>query len=124
MQQRYYSLDIVRGMAALSVLLTHWGGWTFYFTDSTTKHVIVFFQNIFKFSLWNGGGIHPGVVIFIVLSGFCIHLPLAASPNLIAQSGFWRIFTLRRSIRIMPVLFIALLLGIISLLVIGSDNSL
>jgi peptidoglycan/LPS O-acetylase OafA/YrhL len=119
--KRYHSLDIVRGLAALSVLLTHWGGWTVSFADDTTSQIIGFWQKAFGFLLWGGGGIHPGVIIFIVLSGFCIHLPQAMAPDKLNKAGFWRIFILRRSSRIMPVFWIALFLGLISVWLIGTE---
>jgi peptidoglycan/LPS O-acetylase OafA/YrhL len=104
------------------VLLTHWGGWTIAYADSTTEKIIVFFQYIFELLLWKGGGIHPGVIIFIVLSGFCIHLPQALMPDKLRKSGFWRLFILKRSIRILPVFWVALFLGVISVWLIGIKN--
>jgi len=121
--KHYHSLDIVRGMAALSVLLTHWGGWTIGYADTTTQKIIVLFQYIFELLLWRGGGIHPGVIIFIVLSGFCIHLPQAITPDKLCKSGFWRTFTLKRSTRILPVFWAALVLGVISVWLMGNENT-
>ena len=117
--KRYHSLDIVRGLAALSVLLAHWGGWTIAFADATTQNVIIALQNIFQLLLWRGGGIHPGVIIFIVLSGFCIHLPQASAPDKLSSAGFWQIYALRRSSRILPVFWVALLFGAISVWLMG-----
>lgn len=121
--KRYHTLDIVRGLAALSVFFSHWGGWTIAFADAPIKRLIVFYQNAFQFLLWGGGGIHPGVIIFIALSGFCIHLPQALTPEKLNRSGFWRIFALRRSSRILPVFWVALLLGVISFLLMGVTDA-
>jgi len=112
--KRYYILDIVRGLAALSVLLSHWGVWTIDFADTTTQKIIVLFQYNFQLLLWGGGGVHPGVIIFIVLSGFCIHLPQAIAPDKLNKSDFWQIFAIRRCSRILPVFWVGLILGVIS----------
>lgn len=121
--KRYHSLDIVRGLAALSVLLSHWGSWTIGYADTTTKQIIIFYQYAFQLLLWGGGGIHPGVIIFIVLSGFCIHLPQAIKPEKLNRSEFWRLYAFRRSIRILPVFWAALLLGVISVWLMGFEST-
>ena len=120
--QRYHSLDIVRGLAALSVLLSHWGSWTIAYADATSKQIMMLYQNAFQFLLWRGG-IHPGVIIFIVLSGFCIHLPQAMAPDKLNKSGFWWIFALRRSFRILPVFWVALFLGVSSVWLVDPTNT-
>jgi peptidoglycan/LPS O-acetylase OafA/YrhL len=117
--QRYHTLDIVRGLAALSVLLSHWGGWTLPYASAVSTQVIVSYQNIFQILFWGGGGIHPGVIVFIVLSGFCIHLPQAIDARKLTQPEFWKVFAVRRSRRILPVYWAALLIGIVSLWVTG-----
>lgn len=119
--QRFLSLDIARGLAALSVLLTHWGQWTFTYAGPVSKSIIGAFLGLLEF-IWRGGGIHPGVVVFIVLSGFCIHLPQAKHPERLKQNGFWKSFTLRRAIRIMPVYWVALAIGVTSVLIMGTNN--
>lgn len=58
------------------------------------------------------GGIHPGVIVFIVLSDFCIHLPLALHPARQQQPGFWHQYAYRRGMRIVPICWLASLLGI------------
>lgn len=52
--KRYHSLDIVRGLAALAVLLSHWGSWTIAFADATTSQLMIFNQHAFHFLLWRG----------------------------------------------------------------------
>ena len=61
--QRYHSLDIVRGLAALSVLLSHWGSWTFAYTDATSKYILVLYQNAFKFLL---GGAYTQELLYLL----------------------------------------------------------
>jgi peptidoglycan/LPS O-acetylase OafA/YrhL len=121
--KHYLSLDIIRGLTSFSVLLSHWGAWTTSFADITTQKIITLYQITFQFLFWAGGGIHPGVIIFIVLSGFCIHLPQAMEPEKLKRKGFWLIFFLRRSSRIMPVFWIALSLGLISSWLTGSVHT-
>lgn len=55
-QKRYLTLDIVRGFAALSVLLTHWGGWTIAYADDATTQIIVLYQKALQLVFWAGGG--------------------------------------------------------------------
>lgn len=111
--QRYKSLDVIRGAAALSVLVTHWSGWTI--ADPATPILncavgtVASAVNIF----WKGGGLHPGVIVFIVLSGFCIHLPIAARPSRVTESKFWGRFFLRRIVRLGPVYWLATAMGVL-----------
>jgi peptidoglycan/LPS O-acetylase OafA/YrhL len=111
---RYWSLDVIRGLAALSVLVTHWAGWT----DDSKRHfasdILVDVPRMAIDLLWHSGGIHPGVVVFIVLSGFCVHLPVARSSELANRPGFWTGYLRRRAFRVLPVLWIATLLGLLA----------
>lgn len=91
------TLDWVRGFAILSVVLTH------------------FFEGFADFmlnTLWLSG-IHPGVIIFIVLSGFVIHYPHAVKlkndPKYLINI---KSFVIRRIIRIYPVLVIVLIIPV------------
>lgn len=116
---RYRCLDAVRGLAAIFVVLTHWEEWTApsvlhrdpTFMDQASK----LFESAFRFTFWAGGGIHPSIIVFIVLSGFCIHLPLATDPSRRGRTGFWRIYAFRRLMRIGPVYWLACLLGVLAL---------
>ena len=47
--QRFISLDIARGLAALSVLLSHWGGWTGTYAGPASKNVIDAFLGLFEY---------------------------------------------------------------------------
>ncbi len=121
-RQRASSLDVVRGLAAASVLLLHWGLWTNEAVgpDATGK-AITSLTRVLSIG-WMGAGIYPGVIIFIVLSGFCIHLPVAAVPERTERAGFWSNFALRRLIRIYPVYLVGVALGLVSALILGEPS--
>lgn len=123
LQTRFYIIDIIRGLAALSVLLSHWGGWTERYADEFTKKIILILQAPINF-IWQGGGTHPGVVIFIVLSGFCIHLSVEKNTHQIKDKNFWKVYYLRRAIRIYPVYWFALTVGLLVTFLISSNTAL
>jgi peptidoglycan/LPS O-acetylase OafA/YrhL len=54
---------------------------------------------------------HYSVAVFIVLSGFCLALPVALSPDRQLRGGFGR-YIRRRALRILPPYFAALFLFI------------
>lgn len=60
---------------------------------------------------WLGGGAY-GVVVFIVLSGFCLMLPVVRSPRAELRGG-WRGYLYRRVKRIVPAYYAALLLSLL-----------
>lgn len=104
-QGRFRYLDVIRGFAFLSVFAAHWGGaqWLY---------------SLFQYTFGANEGLHAGVVIFVVLSGFCIHLPQAKRmPNVdwVGNKIFWKQYIIRRLIRIFPVYLFGCILGIISL---------
>lgn len=112
---RFYTIDIFRGLAAISVLLSHLINWTGEYQNNLTK----FFLNILVIPLdlvWRAGGTHPGVVVFIVLSGFCIHLSVAKNKDLIQKKYFWKNYCIRRSFRIYPIYWTGLIIGIMVVL--------
>jgi peptidoglycan/LPS O-acetylase OafA/YrhL len=108
---RIASLDIVRGLAALSVFITHWNESTAQGASAGWPDALVRGPDSLIRLVWTGGGIHPGVIAFIVLSGFCIHLPLSRNPSASDAPGFWRAYARRRAWRIEPVYLLATLLG-------------
>lgn len=111
---RYPSLDIVRGLAALSVFAVHWGGWTHFGPPQNLgDRAVAAMQDWITF-VWCAGGIYPGVIVFIVLSGFCIHLPLACKPQRRLEPGFWTIYAIRRVFRIGPVFVFGVVLGLLT----------
>jgi peptidoglycan/LPS O-acetylase OafA/YrhL len=113
MHGRCRSLDIVRGLAALSVVFTHWVrvpdalGTTNPF-ETTAAAAYMLFQHV----AWADNGLHPGVVVFIVLSGFCIHMPVARQPALLRRADFWHTYIRRRFWRIAPVFWCGVALGL------------
>lgn len=54
--------------------------------------------------------------MFIVLSGFCIHLPIAGAYGRAEAPGYWWQYAVRRLVRIMPVYWLACLGGVFALL--------
>lgn len=119
MSNRLGFLDITRGLAALSVVCIHMD--TSYLNKNGSlfgiiQYVFTIFLNIF----WVNGGMYPGVIIFIVLSGFCIHLPQAKKRNLDLNIIE---FAHKRFFRIYPVLIVAYVLGIIANTISEHGNS-
>lgn len=99
--QRLNSLDCIRGIAAISVFLSHFGN-----SKLPLLHELYGdFQSKF---LWCNGGLHWGVVVFVVLSGFSIHMQYVNT-----ESFDINLFFKRRLLRIYPVLIFAILLGFI-----------
>ena len=108
MKKRIQSLDIVRGIAAASVLFTHLGN---NISEASIFHSVVnFLLELQRYLLWCNGGLHWGVVVFIVLSGFCIHMPSAKNG---ITSIIIPYYGRRRFFRIYPVLTMATLIGLL-----------
>ena len=78
--QKIAQLDIIRGIAAVSVVYIHYGNYTslvcFPGHEWIVKTVEVLSKIVQALSP-QGGWAYSGVLIFICLSGFCIHLPNA-----------------------------------------------
>jgi len=117
-KKKMVSLDIIRGFAMLSVLFTHWSGWTIVCVNDITffDNVVAFLQGIFKLILWNGNFAHPGVVVFVVLSGFVIHLfnEINVEKLNVKYCTNWY---LKRLIRILPVFWICSLVGVVVIVI-------
>lgn len=115
---RYLALDIVRALAAVSVLKSHWSGWTSRRAgDAGVLDRAVALYEAVERVLLSHLGVHPGVVVFIVLSGFCIHLPLAtATPEKLAAHS-WSRYAVRRATRIAPLYWAGCALGFLALFV-------
>jgi peptidoglycan/LPS O-acetylase OafA/YrhL len=89
-------VEPLRGIAALAVVVHH--SWRQAFTAP-----------IFPLAYWLGDW---GVALFFVISGFCIHLPVAAKRRAGAKAGTdWAKFFRRRSRRILPTYYAALVLS-------------
>lgn len=114
---RYWSLDILRGLCALAVFLTHW---TLYsnFAPAGAMETglhgwLRLFYEAFTALAWPTGGQHPAVIAFFVLSGFCIHGPFEQRFGQPGSTVAWRDYFVRRTLRIMPVYWTGALLGLV-----------
>jgi len=99
-QQHILGLDTVRAFAALSVVLAHILGPKL----PSVLQNLGLNQGIADFSKYLFTG-HPAVIVFFVVSGFCIHYPYTRR-NLPVIA-----FTLARWMRIMPPALVAMLLA-------------
>src|SRR5436190_12195808 len=101
--RRLHFLDGLRGSACLYVLLFH--------ASTVTTAPDSELSPAMKFLLpWFGRG-HYSVVVFIVLSGFSLMLPIARAGSEGLMGGFGD-FMRRRSRRILPPYYAALVLSI------------
>lgn len=98
-------IDIIRAFAAFTVLLTHIS----YVNNENMIGSTLFnlIKDIHDNFVWTNQGLHSGVIIFIVLSGFCIHM----SAIDIKKNDFIKIYSIRRFFRIFPLFVFSLLFG-------------
>ncbi len=94
-------LDGLRGIAALYVVLFH------AYQLGTLDD-----PRVDPDLVWRIG--HPAVSVFIVLSGFCLMLPVARSGEDKLRGGVWN-YLQRRARRILPPYYAALVLGVLFL---------
>jgi peptidoglycan/LPS O-acetylase OafA/YrhL len=107
LQARIPALDGVRGVAAATVFVYHYGGGA---------------QSSFLPLRWFGEGLKfgwVGVSLFFVLSGFLISGILWDSMG---RPSWWQTFYVRRSLRIFPLYYLALLLAVAIALLAGQVN--
>lgn len=112
---RLDKLDLVRGVAALAVLLSHLRGFLFVEHSAVVRHNVVTDAVYFL----TGFG-HQAVVIFFVLSGFLIGG--AVQQRFAANRWSFGDYALRRMTRLWLVLLPALLLTLVWDLVGGALN--
>lgn len=94
-------LDGIRGLAALYVVVHHCMVYSFWQQDHyTPSRVMHFVQTCLAMG-------HQSVVTFIVLSGYCLMLPVASSSEAWFSGGVGR-YLKRRSLRILPPYYAAL----------------
>jgi peptidoglycan/LPS O-acetylase OafA/YrhL len=91
MRKHFYSLDLLRGGAAISVAISH-----FFMSDSVAHNS---FETLSIIS----------VEIFFVLSGFVLAPQLIQCANSASRIGDFRIFLYRRWLRTVPAYVVALL---------------
>lgn len=101
----------MRGLAALSVMYVHWFTYLQARDDGSSRWVAIINAtiDIFQKTLWNYNSTHPGVIVFLVLSGFVIHHGASAR----ADNFDWRAFYKRRFLRIYPTFAFCALIGIL-----------
>ena len=113
---RLWSLDIFRGLCALTVFLSHWYLWSnFAPVGRAERFIHEFLSNGFDLFLalsWNTGGHHPAVIGFFVLSGFCIHASHCRGTGTSPAKVDWGRYYRGRARRIFPVYWCAGLLGL------------
>lgn len=116
---RLHFLDGIRGLAALYVLIFH----ALTIELPQPEGELSFAMRTLR--EWFGYG-HFAVAVFIVLSGFSLGLPLARKGILHLDRGF-RFYIKRRSRRVLPPYYAALVLSIVALfaaaIVPGADTS-
>lgn len=106
-------IDSIRGIAALYVAIGHI--WQFLAFQPP-------YANLPKiFTLLNFG--HAAVGIFIVLSGYCLMLPIAAQGHVEQEAGWLPAFIKRRALRVYPAYIAAIVISLIVIAVtgVGSD---
>jgi len=99
---RIAQLDVLRAVAAVAVVWVHYRR----YPHDNLVAVVPWLSELLAANdrllqmVWPRGWSHPGVILFIVLSGFCIDLPQAGRPErALALKAFFR----RRFFRIYPV---------------------
>ncbi|MFM2223760.1 MAG: hypothetical protein RLZZ78_2017 [Armatimonadota bacterium] len=96
-------LDSIRGLAALYVAIGHI--WQFLaFQPPYAK-----MPNIF--ALLNFG--HAAVGMFIVLSGYCLMLPIATQGHVEQEAGWLQSFIRRRALRVYPAYIVAIVMSLV-----------
>lgn len=99
---RNHYLNYIRAFTAISVLLTHLGtptGFLHDFIDLYHKFIYLIF--------WSNGGLHFGVIFFVVMSGYLIH---STSKDIKIKDYYFK-----RLIRIYPLFFLTATIGFLTL---------
>lgn len=103
-------VDILRGLASLGVVLFHsrvdlWVGWNELRLNpenfSAADRLIAWLSLPLPF-------LGPAVILFFVLSGFCIHYPAAGTSNINLRA-----YAIRRFVRIVPPYLAAVVLSLL-----------
>jgi peptidoglycan/LPS O-acetylase OafA/YrhL len=112
---RLWTLDVLRGLCAGIVFLSHWHLWSDFTPRGTLETALhglaTWTHDAVAVLTWPTGGHHPAVLGFFVLSGFCIHYPFARRALAGEPPPVWRDYLRRRWLRIVPVYWAACGLG-------------
>lgn len=107
----FSSIDIIRGIAVCAVVISHS---SFSTAGVHSQEVLAFpgddYSALVKFGAW-------GVQLFVVVSGFCIHLRWASQNDVHAPTPAFGEFWKRRIFRLYPLYFVVLVASYISCLV-------
>jgi peptidoglycan/LPS O-acetylase OafA/YrhL len=101
-KKHYPFVDGIRGLTAFYVVLNHI--WTRFVATAEASTLPQWFH-LLKFG-------HAAVAIFIVLSGFCLMLPLTQREGFTLAGG-WKGFLQRRARRILPAYYAAMLVSLL-----------
>ncbi len=111
-RMRLEYLDGLRGVASLYVVMSHLP--------------LVFNTDLYSSVGWLKAAVgwtkygHTSVSIFIVLSGYCLMLPVARSSDNVISGGFWK-YIVRRGRRIIPPYYAALVISLALLAIFSSQ---
>lgn len=108
--RRLLYLDGVRGAAALYVTLYHALG------DELPPGALI------RTLLWPLQYGHYAVGVFLVLSGYCLMLPVMSSPNLQLRGGI-KGYLKRRLLRLLPAYYVVLLVAVCAVAVVNRDQA-
>lgn len=113
---RLWSLDVLRGVCAGIVFLSHWHLWSNFAPQGALERFVrACGQQVYEtvtLLTWPTGGQHPAVIGFFVLSGFCIHYPFERKLRAAGSAVSWSEYFRRRFLRIVPVYWAASALGL------------
>ena len=103
MDRRFDSVQFMRFLASFLVVITHSGFYTFERLDGS-------------FEYWRRGA--SGVALFFVISGFVM---IISSQKLIANPFGWKIFAVRRLLRIVPIYWMATSAKVLAMILVAGQ---
>ena len=114
--QRLRYLDSIRGLSALYVAACH--AYLMYAADFAEQGLQSTSGSLLLATSWLVWG-RSAVAVFIVVSGYCLMLPVVQSPRRELRSTFFQ-FMARRARRILPPYYAALAVSIVLILMVPS----
>ena len=109
-RDRSDGIDLLRAVFALWVVLTHLMPWTIAAQGAGAAPVWLAGLMSSSTALFQGHGeLHPAVLGFIVLSGYCIHRAGLRAP----ASRVVALYAVKRAFRILPVYYLGILVGLL-----------